>query len=201
MAEGWGSAEGRDERGAGDAWPSQPSPPPLASAPAERPAGPDAPTEPEVVPTLESLASPPPPGFHDLSPSPAAGGAPFDAYGPGGAGYSDPSAYGGPGGYGGYGGPYGPYAYAGWAPPKNNGLAIAAMVCGICGFAVCQLCAIPALILGIRARRQIRESGGAEQGDAFALAGIILGGVGLALLVGLVVLYAVIIIAAASSGG
>jgi hypothetical protein len=97
--------------------------------------------------------------------------------------------------------PYGPYASTGWVPAqKNNGLAIASMVCGICAFAVCQLVAIPGLILGIRARRQIRESNGAETGDAFALTGIVLSAIGLALLVVIVAIYAIFIGVAVSSG-
>ena len=180
------SGSPQDERGPSatppmGSWPSHAEAPPFA-----RPAA-DAPTEPELERTLESAAAPTVAAFHDLSGPPAPGAAPFDASGGAGApGYPPP-------GYGyGYGGtPYGPYACGAWAPPKNNGLAIAAMVCGICGFVLCQLCAIPALILGIRARRQIRESQGAEQGDAFALAGIILGGVGIALLVAIIAFYVV----------
>ena len=74
------------------------------------------------------------------------------------------------------------------------------MVCGILAFAFCQLLAIPGLILGLRARRQIRESQGAETGDAFALAGIILSAIGLVLLVAVVVIYALFIGVAVSSG-
>jgi Domain of unknown function (DUF4190) len=60
--------------------------------------------------------------------------------------------------------PYGP-AYAPVQP--TNGLAIASMIVAILGFGPI------AAIMGHIARRQIRERG--EQGDGFALAGIIVG--------------------------
>jgi len=69
------------------------------------------------------------------------------------------------------------------AQEHTNGMAIAALVCGIgqllCGFPA----GIAAIILGHKARRQIRATG--EQGDGLARAGLILGyigAVGLALL-------------------
>lgn len=69
----------------------------------------------------------------------------------------------------GYGYPPG-YAYP--APPSTNGMAIAALVCSLAGFATC-LSAPVGAILGHVARRQIRERG--QQGDGMALAGIIVG--------------------------
>jgi len=59
-------------------------------------------------------------------------------------------------------------------PERMNYNAVGSLVCGIAGFFLL-LPAIPALILGYRARRQIRGAGGAERGDGRALAGIILG--------------------------
>lgn len=172
-------------------WPAQASAPPFAG-PVATPA--DAPTEPPFAPTLESPTTPAPPVFHDLSGPPRTDGAPFGDPALGGAPGYPPPAY----GYG--GNPYGPYAYGAWAPPKNNGLAIAALVFGICGFVLCQIFAIPALILGLRARRQIRESQGAEQGDGLALAGVILGGAGIALLVAIIGFYVLIIGVTVASG-
>jgi hypothetical protein len=68
----------------------------------------------------------------------------------------------------------------GFAQPTNNGLAIASLVTGILGVICCgYFTGIPALILGIIARNQIRASGGAQKGDGMALAGIILGAVGI----------------------
>ncbi len=83
----------------------------------------------------------------------------------------------------------------GYAPPKTNGLAIASLVCALGAFVVCPLVAVVGLVLGIMARRQIRDSNGAETGDGLALAGIIIGAIGTALavvgLVGVIVLVAV----------
>jgi Domain of unknown function (DUF4190) len=62
--------------------------------------------------------------------------------------------------------PYGGYAYGPVVPP-TNGLAIASMIMAILGFGPI------AAIMGHIARTQIRERG--EQGDGFALAGIIVG--------------------------
>jgi hypothetical protein len=81
--------------------------------------------------------------------------------------------------------PYPPYAPA----PPTNGLAIAALVCGVGGFVV-GLSFIPAIICGHLARRQIRQTG--EQGAGMALAGLILGYVGVALFVALVAVLAVV---------
>ena len=74
--------------------------------------------------------------------------------------------------------PYaGAYPPPGYGPPAyiqpvivnapTNGMAIAALVCAVLGLGPI------AAILGHVARRQIRETG--EQGDGFALAGIIVG--------------------------
>lgn len=62
-------------------------------------------------------------------------------------------------------------------PPSaggTNGLATAALVCGIVGF-FCVVPAILALIFGYRARTQIDESGGVQGGRGMATAGIVLG--------------------------
>jgi hypothetical protein len=77
----------------------------------------------------------------------------------------------------------------------TNGLAIAALVCGIAQFAV-GVTFIPAIICGHMARRQIRETG--EGGDGMALAGLILGYVGGVLIIAGVVLVALLFAVAAS---
>ncbi len=74
-----------------------------------------------------------------------------------------------------------PYGY-GYPPPRRtNGLAIASMVLGIVW--VYWIGSILALVFGYVARKQIRQRG--ESGDGMAIAGIVLGwvGVGLGLLV------------------
>ena len=70
-----------------------------------------------------------------------------------------------------------------YTPPPANGLAIASLIAGIF------LCvgSIPAVIMGHMGLNRINRSGGAQGGRGIAIAGIILGWVGTALLVLLVV--------------
>jgi hypothetical protein len=63
---------------------------------------------------------------------------------------------------------------------RTNSKAVWSMVLGIGGF-VFVLAAIPALILGYRAKREIRSTG--QQGNDFATVGIVLGWVEVALAV------------------
>ena len=81
--------------------------------------------------------------------------------------------------------PYPPYAPA----PPTNGLAIAALVCGVGGFVI-GVSFIPAIICGHLARAQIRRTG--EQGGGMALAGLIIGYVGIALFAVVVAAFIVI---------
>jgi hypothetical protein len=94
-----------------------------------------------------------------------------------------PGAYPPPGAYGQYG-MYPP----GFAPPSTNGLAIASLILGIAGWIPCGIGSVVAVILGFVARTQIRESRGRQGGDGLALAGIILGFIG----VGLIILFFVL---------
>ena len=89
-----------------------------------------------------------------------------------------------------YGAPgYGPPPGYGYYPRPTNTLAILALVMAFVFSPV-------GLVLGIVARRQIRETH--EQGDGLALAGIIVGGIGTALAV-LGFLFFFIALAAAGS--
>jgi hypothetical protein len=88
--------------------------------------------------------------------------------------------------------PYPPYPVA----PPTNGLAVAALVCGIAQF-ITGITFIPAIICGHLARRQIRRTG--EQGDGMALAGLILGYVGGALFIGIVFIMLFLIVKVGSS--
>lgn len=69
--------------------------------------------------------------------------------------------------------PFSPYPLTPPAPRLTNGTAIASLVCGVGGFAMCGLSSIPAVVLGHRARRRIRQTG--EDGDGLATAGLALG--------------------------
>ena len=93
--------------------------------------------------------------------------------------------------------PYPPYPPYPPAPP-TNGLTIAALVCGVGGFFI-GLSFIPAIICGHLARRQIRQTG--EQGAGLALAGILLGYVGVALFAVLVAVFAVVMVKIGHTAG
>lgn len=61
-----------------------------------------------------------------------------------------------------------------YPPPRpQNGAATAALVCGLVTPLVCGVAAIPAVILGHKARAEIRRTG--EQGEGAATAGLVLG--------------------------
>jgi hypothetical protein len=77
--------------------------------------------------------------------------------------------------------------------PSTNGFSIASLVLGIVW--VFGIGAILAVIFGFVARKQIRESGGRQGGSGMALAGIILGFVGIAGLI----LWIVVIVAVANN--
>jgi hypothetical protein len=72
-------------------------------------------------------------------------------------------------------------------------MAIGALVCGIlsglCGLLGCLGLAIGpiAIVLGVVARRRIRESQGMTKGDGLALAGLVLGIVGTVLSIGWII--------------
>ncbi|HTL85948.1 MAG TPA: DUF4190 domain-containing protein [Acidimicrobiia bacterium] len=97
-----------------------------------------------------------------------------------------PNPYGAPPGYG--------YGYG--SPGRTNGFAVASLVLGIVGWAVC-IGSILAIIFGVVARGQIRASGGQQSGDGMAKAGIILGCIFTALVVAYIV--AAVVIAASNS--
>jgi len=83
-----------------------------------------------------------------------------------------------------------PRAYGGYPPRRpTNGLAIAALVLGGVSLVSCPPIGAVAVYLGNRARNEIRTSG--EDGDSFALAGVILGWCALAVAAAMVLLAAV----------
>lgn len=69
-----------------------------------------------------------------------------------------------------------PYGYPYVPPRPTNGMAIAAMVCGIVG--VCSPLGVLGIIFGMVAKRQIKETG--EGGDGMATAGVVCGWIGVA---------------------
>src|SRR5699024_7672259 len=86
-----------------------------------------------------------------------------------------------------------PYGYRPYpAPRPTNGLAVASMILGVLW--MYWLGSILALIFGYVARRQIRARG--ESGDGMAIAGIVLGWVGVGTLVAAIVVLIVVIVLA-----
>jgi len=71
------------------------------------------------------------------------------------------------------------YPVAGYPPPPQpvppviNSLAVASLICGLAEIPTLGLSALPAVILGTRARQQIRETG--QRGEGLAVAGLVLG--------------------------
>ena len=124
------------------------------------------------------MSYPPPPGPQDWK------GEPEPTYGQGQPG--QPPSYGGyqPPVYGMGSDPYGP-------PPKTSGKATTSLVLGVVSM-VCFgfLTGIPAIVVGMRARKEIRLSQGRTTGDGLALGGIITGIIGT--LIGLAVLALII---------
>lgn len=97
------------------------------------------------------------------------------------------SQYGSP-----YGGYYGP---AGYAPPRNSGTAIAALVCAIGSFVFCPfVLAIVALVLCASAGKEIRQSGGAVTGDGMVRTARILAWVSIGVWAVLMVGYILLIV-------
>ena len=107
------------------------------------------------------------------------------------SGMAPPPAAPGTPGYQGYGYPppgmMPPYYHPGYQPRRTNGLAIAALVCGICGF-LYFIPAILGLVFGIIAVRQTRRDG--TDGRGMAIAGIVTGSLWLALLALIILILA-----------
>ena len=168
----------------------QPDPTPVAQPGyGTQPASAAQPTSP-AQPTYPPQGPPAAPGYGGSVPptQPPYGAAPYSAAPSGG-----PPSYGAaPYGAAPYsatpyyapGAPYAPYAQG--TPSKTNGLAIAALVCGIAGF-ILFIPAVLGIIFGFIARAQIKNSNGTQRGEGLALAGIIVGFAWLVVLVLIIV--------------
>jgi Domain of unknown function (DUF4190) len=89
--------------------------------------------------------------------------------------------------------PWGGYSQP---PPSSNGKATAALVLGICGLIVCPLiCSILALVFGYQGRKEIDASQGRQTGRGNAVAGIVLGWIGIAFTLAFIALIVVGILA------
>ena len=82
---------------------------------------------------------------------------------------------------------------------ETNGSAIVSVVLGVLWFA--GIGSLLALVFGYRARREIKNSAGAQKGSGLATAGIILGWIGIAILLVGVVGGALTLMAAVNGGG
>lgn len=91
--------------------------------------------------------------------------------------------------------PVGQFGYMPIQQPRTNSLAVGSLICGIGQIFVWTPASIAAVIMGHIARRQIKQSG--ETGDGMAVAGLVLGWIGIALTV-LFVLILVLAVAATS---
>lgn len=88
---------------------------------------------------------------------------------------------------------YGP-AYGEPVARPTNGKATASLATGVttlvlswcCGFG---LLGVVAIVLGVKARREIQDGGGVQQGDGVALAGIVTGAI--AVVLGLLILLVI----------
>ncbi len=130
-------------------------------------------------PTPESSAPGPdeqPPASGEQQPPSGEAPPPPSPYGP---------AYGQQPGYApGYPQQYGQYGYG--PKPGANGKATGALITGISSLVLFWCCGlgiagVVAIVLGVKARNEIRAGGGAQSGDGMALAGIVTGAIAVVL--------------------
>ena len=203
-------------------------PPPAGQPPgpqAEPPGPPPAPTPAPPPPTYVPPPAAPPPSYVPPPPpatpafgGPGAGPPPFPTPGPGGfagaqppfpgpapsAGSGPASGYGPPPGYPQQPVPYGPGSVS---PPANSSaltgliVGIVALVLGFTCLAVPWLAGIASIILGGKAKREIRASGGAQGGEGLATASQVMGWVCLGLFALGVLVFIVVIAGLATHSG
>jgi hypothetical protein len=82
------------------------------------------------------------------------------------------------------------------AAPQTAGKATTSLILGIVSLVLCGLLlGIPAIFIGISARKEIRDSGGRLGGDGLALGGIITGVIGSLWSVALIVFFIIALVA------
>jgi hypothetical protein len=91
-----------------------------------------------------------------------------------------------------------PYSFTQFQPKPTNGMAVASMVFGI-ATPLFGLTAIPAVILGHKARSQIRRTG--ERGNGMALTGLVIGWAAISVFVLLVTLGVLVAVLATAHTG
>ena len=110
--------------------------------------------------------------------------------------------------------PY-PYAYPYPAPgsgyyspwvaapaPSLSGWALTSMICGIFALVITQpITAILAIIFGYMALNEVKKSGGQVDGHGMAVAGIVMGFIGLALCVVIIAIYVIYFVVIVSTLG
>jgi hypothetical protein len=160
------------------------------------------PFDPWAPPSTDPASSPPAPEtgqspYGQPSYDPGYAQPPYGQPGYGQAPYGQPS----------YGPAYGQPAYGpgpGYGAPQRptNGKAQGAMWTGIGSLVLTFCCVLPglagavAVVLGVRARNEVRQSGGQQSGDGMALAGIITGAIAFVL----ALLFLVVIVIAVATG-
>lgn len=147
-------------------------------------------------PQYGQYGQPPPPGYGQ--PPPPSYGQPPPGYGQAPPPqYGDGYSYGA--GYGGYGSGYGVapgYGYPMYAPgPRNETMAILSLVFSLVAWPLCFgygigiVASVAGLVLGILAKRKIRDSSGMLTGDGMAIAGIVIGAVNIVAFFAAIVLF------------
>src|SRR4051812_20314086 len=93
-------------------------------------------------------------------------------------------------------------AYRPYPPPEqeSSGKALASLILGICGLAVCPIIpSILAIVFATQARAEIAESRGGLGGSSNAQVGLILGWVGLAIYGLFLIVFLLFVLVAAGS--
>lgn len=94
--------------------------------------------------------------------------------------------------------PYGYGAAPHGTPQQNHTLAIVSLICSIVGLVICTPATIAGVITGHMARRRISENPSTYTGAGMALAGLIIGWIGVALMIIGVIVVVIALVFSAS---